>query len=134
MFLYFYFLLLSLSVRFALFVFCFCLFVLFCFLFIQYFFVMSFVSLCFCVLFILYFSFYAYTVYSCAYLIFLGSVYPCMKCMFYIIASVCLYLVCLCILFDWLQNHITFCVQLNIIADVFFCYFSLVAERKCFEC
>ena len=110
------------------------------FLFIQYVFVMSFVSLCFCVLFMLYFSFYAciyrvHVVLCLSYFCWFSlSLHEMHVLLLYIIASVCLYLVCLCFWFDWLQNHITFCVQLNIIGDVFFCYFPLVAESKCFEC
>jgi hypothetical protein len=106
------------------------------FLFIQYVFVMSFVSLCFCVLFMLYFSFYAciYRVhvvlclsYFCWFSLSLHEMYVLLL---YIIASVCLYLVCLCFWFDWLQNHITFCVQLNIIGDVFFLLFSIKINQQ----
>jgi hypothetical protein len=131
-----------LFIYFFLFSFCFvclffvCLFVVFWL--IQYVFVMSFVSLCFCVLFMLYSSFYAciYRVVLCLsyFCWFSLSLHEMHVLLLYIIASVCLYLVCLCFWFDWLQNHITFCVQLNIIGDVFFCYFPLVAESKCFEC
>ena len=51
----------------------------------------------------------------------------------YIIVSVCLYIVCLCFWFDWLQNHITFCVQLNIIGDIFFSgmFFFLLFSISC---